>query len=210
MYENNTDSWIITCVSSWARCLIVRCVLPAVVLFSGWRVNSSDHFALLWEPHKQNRSSWLISAVLSCLVFVSMVLHKPCHVIDTVGGYPLVHYSDLEKWTLPFVLTNRADESLRGLWRTLPRIAASDSGICILPLALHPRIQCHYFLIHPGLKAKTLSQGLAACGSVTWRPTMSTLHCALGHRAEWGKNSLKRGARPNCKNRTFQYNERKR
>lgn len=96
---------------------MVRCVLPAVILFLRWRVNSSDHFALLWEPHKQNRTSCLEA---------SMVLHKPHHVIDTVGGYPLMQYSDLEKWTPPFVLTNRADESLRGLWLTLLEIAASD------------------------------------------------------------------------------------
>lgn len=104
------------------------------------------------------------------------------------------------RWELAWAVTDTPGIAASGFWLQwyLP-------GICILPRVLHPLIQCQYFLIHPGLKEKTSSQGLQPVA--LWRGgPLSILHYAQGR---VGKDSLKREARPNCESRTFQCNERK-
>lgn len=216
VFENNIDSWIITSVSYISQ-MSNRTLCSACCHFVFWleskslwplcitlRATQTKRALLvdLYSPFPPG-SVYAFAQALSCNWHCGRLVTRDA--LQGPGKMNSTLWVDKQSRREPaWAVTDT------------PRIAASDfwlqwhlPGICILPLALHPLIQCHYFLIHPGLKEKTLSRGLAACGSVTWRPTMSILHCELGHRAEGGKNSLKRGARPNCENRTFQYNERK-
>lgn len=163
--------------------------MPAVILFSGWRVMSLDQGALHYLESHTNKTGVLSWPLLSFCLEVSVAFFaQPHHLTNTVGSYPIDALLWPRKMNLTLCFISRHDESPQQAVTDTPRIAALDfwphcwylPGSCVFPLALHLLTQCNYFHVSPGLKGRTLSRGLAACSSVTYQPMLCTLSCVGG------------------------------